>query len=163
MRARASIRSHPIHPILVTFPIGLWWTSLAFDAIGAARGMPELWAAGWYAALAGVCGALLAAIFGAIDLFTVVPPRSSGRAPPRWSAAAPQQTDQWRQILPPAVRRTPRQAPRTTQPPIIPACLALPRSRRTPGWSTTGLWEMSPGWDEWDESECWHELAYDHL
>ncbi len=80
MRARASIRSHPIHPILVTFPIGLWWTSLAFDAIGTARGMPELWAAGWYAALAGVCGALLAAIFGAIDLFTVVPPRSSGRA-----------------------------------------------------------------------------------
>jgi nitrite reductase/ring-hydroxylating ferredoxin subunit/uncharacterized membrane protein len=41
--------------------------------------MPELWNAGWYAAMAGVFGAVLAAIFGAIDLFSVVPPASSAR------------------------------------------------------------------------------------
>ncbi len=79
MRSRARIGSHPIHPILVTLPIGLWWTSLAFDAIGAGQNMPALWSAGWYVALAGVFGAGLAAIFGAIDLFSVVPPRSSAR------------------------------------------------------------------------------------
>ena len=31
MRARAQIKSHPIHPMLVAFPIGLWVASFIFD------------------------------------------------------------------------------------------------------------------------------------
>jgi nitrite reductase/ring-hydroxylating ferredoxin subunit/uncharacterized membrane protein len=72
--------SHPIHPILVTFPIGLWWTSLIFDALGKAENVPALWSVGWYTALAGIFGAGLAAIFGVIDLFGSVPPKSSARS-----------------------------------------------------------------------------------
>ncbi|HLH06666.1 MAG TPA: DUF2231 domain-containing protein [Terriglobales bacterium] len=80
MRSKAHISSHPIHPMLVAFPIGLFITSLAFDAIGVSQGIPSLWSAGWYCILAGDIMAVLAAIPGAVDLFTTVPPQSSARS-----------------------------------------------------------------------------------
>ncbi len=80
MRSKAAIQSHPIHPMLVAFPIGLFITSLIFDLIGSLRGNPSLWAAGWYCVVAGLCFGLAAAIPGVIDLFSVVPPNSSGRS-----------------------------------------------------------------------------------
>jgi uncharacterized membrane protein/nitrite reductase/ring-hydroxylating ferredoxin subunit len=79
MRSRAAIRSHPIHPMLVAFPIGLFITSLIFDLLGSQRGNASLWAAGWYCVIAGLCFSLVAAIPGVVDLFSVVPPNSSGR------------------------------------------------------------------------------------
>lgn len=79
MRSKAAIGSHPIHPMLVAFPIGLFVTSLIFDLIGVEAGYPLLYAAGWYCAVAGLCASLLAAIPGAIDLFSIVPKDSSGR------------------------------------------------------------------------------------
>ncbi|HET7186039.1 MAG TPA: DUF2231 domain-containing protein [Terriglobales bacterium] len=80
MRARAQIKSHPVHPFLVAFPIGLFITSFVFDVIGVLGGNSALWAAAWYCIIAGLCGGGLAAIPGAIDLFSVVPPNSSGRS-----------------------------------------------------------------------------------
>ena len=80
MRSRAKISSHPIHPILVTFPIGLFITSLVFDAVAVNRNLPSLWAAAWYCILAGNIMGVAAAIPGAVDLFSVVPPRSSARS-----------------------------------------------------------------------------------
>ena len=79
MRSRAAVRSHPIHPMLVAFPIGLFITSLIFDLLGAQRGNASLWAAGWYCVIAGLCFSLAAAVPGVIDLLSVVPPNSSGR------------------------------------------------------------------------------------
>ncbi len=79
MRARAHIESHPVHPILVAFPLALWIAGFAFNLAGYALGSSALWMAGWYAILAGSIGAVLAAIAGAIDLFTVVPPNSSAK------------------------------------------------------------------------------------
>jgi uncharacterized membrane protein/nitrite reductase/ring-hydroxylating ferredoxin subunit len=79
VRARAQIKSHPIHPFLVAFPIGLFITSFVFDLVGVYGGHPSLWAAAWYCIVAGLCAAALAAIAGAVDLFSVVPPNSSGR------------------------------------------------------------------------------------
>ena len=79
MRARVHIKSHPLHPILVAFPIGLWIASLVFDLIGLAAGNNLLWAAGFYCIIGGCIMAALAAVPGVIDLFTVVPPNSSGR------------------------------------------------------------------------------------
>ncbi len=79
MRSRAQIKSHPIHPMLVALPIGLWVGSLVFDCIAAARNDASFAAAGFYCAVAGCVGAALAAIPGAIDLFSVVPDRSSAR------------------------------------------------------------------------------------
>ena len=79
MRSKAAISSHPIHPMLVAFPIGLFITSLIFDLIGTQRGIPALWSAGWYCVIAGLCFSVAAAVPGVIDLFGVVPPDSSGR------------------------------------------------------------------------------------
>jgi uncharacterized membrane protein/nitrite reductase/ring-hydroxylating ferredoxin subunit len=80
MRSKAAISSHPIHPMLVAFPIGLFITSLIFDVLGTQRANASLWAAGWYCVVAGLCFSLAAAIPGVIDLFSIVPPNSSGRA-----------------------------------------------------------------------------------
>src|SRR5579871_5642339 len=79
MRARAQLRSHPLHPMLVAFPIGLWIASFAFDVAAMAEGDPSLAAAGFYAVIGGCAGAVLAAIAGATDLFGVVPSRSSAK------------------------------------------------------------------------------------
>lgn len=80
MRSQAAIKSHPIHPMLVAFPIGLWIMAFIFDLIAVARDSAGLRAAGFYCVLAGCLTAFLAAIPGALDWFTVIPPRSSAKS-----------------------------------------------------------------------------------
>jgi uncharacterized membrane protein/nitrite reductase/ring-hydroxylating ferredoxin subunit len=80
MRSRAAIKSHPLHPMLVAFPIGLLVTSFIFDLIARWQDMPSLSGAAWYCVIAGLIGGVLAAIPGIVDLFSVVPPDSSGRS-----------------------------------------------------------------------------------
>lgn len=60
---------HPFHPILVTVPIGAWVASLVFDLASRAVDDPSAFAVGsrWLIGL-GVLGALLAAVFGFLDL-----------------------------------------------------------------------------------------------
>lgn len=76
MASRASIAGHPIHPMLVVFPIGLWVASFVCDLIFLAQGT-VLWPVlAFYAMAGGVIGAVLAAIPGAIDLFTMTDQRT---------------------------------------------------------------------------------------
>jgi uncharacterized membrane protein/nitrite reductase/ring-hydroxylating ferredoxin subunit len=79
MRSRAAIKSHPLHPMLVAFPIGLFVASLIFDLLGIATDNPAFWATGWYCVIGGLIGGVAAAVPGVIDLFSVVPPSSTGR------------------------------------------------------------------------------------
>lgn len=79
MRAKAHIKSHPIHPMLVSFPIGLWVAGFVFDLLGVASGNVYLHIAAYYALIGGCIGAVLAAVPGVIDLFGAVPPNSSAR------------------------------------------------------------------------------------
>lgn len=79
MRAKAHIASHPIHPILVAFPIGLFITSFVFDLIAVLGQHPSFAVASWYCIVAGLIVGAGAAVAGAIDLFGVVPPASSAR------------------------------------------------------------------------------------
>jgi nitrite reductase/ring-hydroxylating ferredoxin subunit/uncharacterized membrane protein len=65
--------------MLVAFPIGLWIASWIFDILGSIRDSNYLWAASFYCAIVGIIGALLAAVPGAIDWLTVVPPSSSAK------------------------------------------------------------------------------------
>lgn len=79
MQSRAQIKSHPIHPMLIVLPLGLFLGSWIFDLIGKATNNELLWATSYYSAILGIIGGFCAAIPGAIDWFTVVPPRSSGK------------------------------------------------------------------------------------
>src|SRR5215216_891504 len=72
MRTPASIAGHPIHVMLVSLPIGLWVFSLICDVILLTGRNPDLWFTVAYITMAGgIVGALLAAIFGLIDLLSL--------------------------------------------------------------------------------------------
>ena len=71
MSSPASIGGHPIHPMLIPFPIGLWVFSLVADILYLWRGNPGWeWIAFW-TLLAGCIGAVAAAIFGIIDWLSI--------------------------------------------------------------------------------------------
>ena len=72
MASRASISGHPLHPILIPFPIGLLVFSLISDLIYLWRGNP-VWEnyIAFYTLLAGIIGAALAAVPGLIDWATL--------------------------------------------------------------------------------------------
>jgi len=79
MRSRVHIKSHPLHPMLIAFPIGLWVASLVLDLIGRGASESVYWSAGFFCAIGGILGALAAAVPGTIDYLTIVPPRSSAK------------------------------------------------------------------------------------
>jgi uncharacterized membrane protein len=68
MASRASIGSHPVHAILVPLPIGLWVFSFICDVVVMCGGAAAWKTTALYAGGVGVVGALLAALFGVIDL-----------------------------------------------------------------------------------------------
>jgi uncharacterized membrane protein len=75
----ASIAGHPLHPMLVTVPIGLWVFSLVADLI-ALGGGGALWPGlAFYTLLGGAIGAMVAAVPGLID-FKFVLERHGARA-----------------------------------------------------------------------------------
>jgi uncharacterized membrane protein len=63
---------HPIHPALVTVPIGAWVASLVFDLLSRWSDQPEAFARGsaWLIGI-GLAGAVLAACFGLLDLLAI--------------------------------------------------------------------------------------------
>src|SRR5687768_2215629 len=72
MASPASIGGHPIHPMIIPFPIALWVFSLVADVVYLWRGNPVWrdWIA-FYALLAGIIGAAVAAVPGLIDWWTI--------------------------------------------------------------------------------------------
>jgi uncharacterized membrane protein len=72
MGSPASIGGHPIHPMLIPFPIALWVFSLIADVIYLWRGN-SIWRdwIAFYALLAGIIGAVAAAVFGIIDWLAI--------------------------------------------------------------------------------------------
>jgi uncharacterized membrane protein/nitrite reductase/ring-hydroxylating ferredoxin subunit len=79
MRSRASIKSHPLHPMLIAFPLAFFSGTLIFDILGLICSNKSFWQTGSYLEIAGVASALLAAIPGIIDYINTVPPKSSGK------------------------------------------------------------------------------------
>lgn len=76
MSTRVTVAGHPIHPMLVSLPIGLWIFSLVCD-FGFIITGDSRWAVVAYFTLGGgVVGALLAAVPGFIDLLGLHEPRA---------------------------------------------------------------------------------------
>jgi uncharacterized membrane protein len=72
MRTPASIAHHPIHPMLVPLPIGLWIFSFICDltfVLGA--GASHWFTIGFYTMIGGTLAALIAAIPGTIDMLSL--------------------------------------------------------------------------------------------
>lgn len=79
MRSKASIKGHPIHPILVAFPIAFFIGALAFDVLGWFFENDSFHITALYLVIAGLLSGLVAAVPGFIDFLFTVPPESSAR------------------------------------------------------------------------------------
>ena len=73
MESKCRVRGHPLHPILVSFPIALFSLSFLFDLAYVWQREPLWYRFAFYEMAAGYAGALAAAVPGAVDFFLVVP------------------------------------------------------------------------------------------
>ena len=80
MGSPASIMGHPIHPMLIPFPIALWVFSLVGDLIYLRGGNPVWEWVAFYTLAGGIVGALLSAVFGIIDYFGIKDRKASSIA-----------------------------------------------------------------------------------
>ena len=67
MEAKARLFGHPVHQMLVVFPLGLLATSFFFDVAYLIVHRSELAVVSDWMIFAGVIGALVAAVFGLVD------------------------------------------------------------------------------------------------
>ncbi len=67
MQTRVKLFGHPVHQMLVVFPLGLLGTGVVFDLVYIATGKPLMAIVAHYMIAAGIVGGLLAAPFGWID------------------------------------------------------------------------------------------------
>ncbi|MDQ6733089.1 MAG: DUF2231 domain-containing protein [Nitrospirota bacterium] len=78
MASPASIQKHPIHPMLIPFPIALWIFSLVCDLIYAMGWGTIIWNdMAFYTMVGGMLGALAAAIPGYIDYRSLIDPQAT--------------------------------------------------------------------------------------
>ena len=71
MQSRVRFLGHPVHPMLVVFPLGLLATAVVFDIIHLAGGGDHWATAAYWMIPAGIVGGLLAAVFGLIDWLAI--------------------------------------------------------------------------------------------
>ena len=71
MESKARLFGHPIHPMLIVFPLGLLIISLIFDVIQMVTGNTEFSVAAYWCIAAGIAGGLLAAVFGLVDWLAI--------------------------------------------------------------------------------------------
>lgn len=67
METRFKLLGHPVHPMLIVFPLGLLSTAVLFDLLYVLTGNDEFATFAFWAIIAGVVGGLAAALFGLID------------------------------------------------------------------------------------------------
>jgi uncharacterized membrane protein len=72
MESRAKLLGHPIHPMLIVLPLGLFIAAVVFDALYLWRGDAAFATVGYWNIAGGIVGGLLAAVFGIID-WTAIP------------------------------------------------------------------------------------------
>jgi uncharacterized membrane protein len=78
MRSRARAFGHPIHQMLIVFPLGLLATAVVFDILGLVTDRTGFDVAAAYMIAAGIVGGLVAAVFGVVD-WLAVPPGTRAR------------------------------------------------------------------------------------
>ncbi|MDQ3364420.1 MAG: DUF2231 domain-containing protein [Myxococcota bacterium] len=71
MRSRARLLGHPIHQMLIVFPLGLLATAVAFDIVYLVTGNGRWADIAFWMISSGLIGGALAAIFGVIDYLAI--------------------------------------------------------------------------------------------
>jgi uncharacterized membrane protein len=71
MEARAKLLGHPIHQMLIVFPLGLLGGSIIFDIVYLVRHGGQWGEVAFWMIAVGVISALVAALFGAIDWLAI--------------------------------------------------------------------------------------------
>jgi uncharacterized membrane protein len=71
MESKVKLLGHPIHPMLIVLPLGLFIAAVVFDAMYLWRGTPAFAVVGYWNIAGGIIGGLLAAVFGLIDWLAI--------------------------------------------------------------------------------------------
>lgn len=71
MESRAKLFGHPIHQMLIVFPLGLLATSFIFDLVYLATDNTRWADISFWMMASGIVGGLLAAVFGLIDFLAI--------------------------------------------------------------------------------------------
>ena len=86
MESRAKLFGHPIHPMLIPFPLGLLTTSFIFDVIYLLTDNGKWSEIAFWMIAAGVIGGLAAAVFGLID-WLAIPSGTRAKSVGLWHGA----------------------------------------------------------------------------
>jgi uncharacterized membrane protein len=78
MESRAKLLGHPVHPMLIVFPLGLLATAVAFDIVALVQKDPSWFQLSFWMIAAGIVGGLCAAVFGLID-WLAIPSRTRAK------------------------------------------------------------------------------------
>jgi uncharacterized membrane protein len=71
MQGKAKLLGHPVHQMLIVFPLGLLATGVLFDLIYIANARPMMAAVAYWMMAAGIIGGVLAAPFGLADWIAI--------------------------------------------------------------------------------------------
>lgn len=71
MESRVKLLGHPIHPMLIVYPLGLLSSAVVFDVLYVITGNTDLATVAFWALIAGLIGGLAAAVFGLIDWLAI--------------------------------------------------------------------------------------------
>src|SRR5947207_11532588 len=71
MESKAKLLGHPIHPMLIVFPLGLLATAVVFDLVALINKDASWYHISFWIIAAGIIGGLCAAVFGLVDWFAI--------------------------------------------------------------------------------------------
>jgi uncharacterized membrane protein len=83
MESKVKLAGHPVHPMLIVFPLGLLGTAVIFDIVYLISDNTRWAVAAYYMIGAGIVGGLAAALFGWID-WLGIPPGTRARRIGLW-------------------------------------------------------------------------------
>lgn len=78
MESKAKFLGHPIHPMLIVIPLGMFISAVVLDAVYMWNGDTALALVGFWNIAGGILGGLLAAAFGFID-WLAIPSRTRAK------------------------------------------------------------------------------------
>jgi uncharacterized membrane protein len=71
VESRAKLLGHPVHPMLIVLPLGLFIGAVVFDGVYLWRGSPTFATVAYWNIAGGILGGLLAGVFGLIDWLAI--------------------------------------------------------------------------------------------